>query len=120
MARVVHFEIPAKDVEKVVDFYKKVFNWEITHWEGQTDYWLIKTGEAPEMGIDGAVYKSGEIMDKTVNTIAVEDINSAIDKIKSNGGQVVTKIDTIPGIGLFAYAVDVEGNSFGILQPLMG
>ena len=55
-------------------------------------------------------------MDKTVNTIAVEDINEATNKIIANGGQVVTKIDTIPGIGLFAYAVDVEGNSFGIFS----
>ena len=60
MNRVVHFEIPAKDIDKVVDFYKNVFNWEITHWEGQMEYWLVKTGEAPEMGIDGAIYKSGK------------------------------------------------------------
>ena len=29
MSRVVHFEIPADDPERAVEFYKKVFGWKI-------------------------------------------------------------------------------------------
>ena len=38
MPRIVHFEISVKEPEKVVDFYKKVFGWKATKWEGPQEY----------------------------------------------------------------------------------
>jgi uncharacterized protein len=119
MSRVVHFEIPANDTEKAVEFYKNVFNWEISKWEGPMEYWLVKTGDAPAPGIDGAIYKISENMNKPVNTIGVGNLEETIQKIKENGGQVITEIMPIPGIGIMVYALDREANIFGVLQPEM-
>ena len=40
---IVHFEIPAKDVEKVRAFYEKVFGWTITQADSPIEYWIIQT-----------------------------------------------------------------------------
>lgn len=38
MPRVVHFESSVKEPGKVVEFYKNVFGWKITKWEGPAEY----------------------------------------------------------------------------------
>ena len=35
MSRVVHFEIPADNPDRVAEFYKKVLGWNIQKWEGR-------------------------------------------------------------------------------------
>ena len=45
MPKVIHFEIPATDTKRAVDFYKKAFNWQIVSYGGgEMDYWLITAG----------------------------------------------------------------------------
>jgi len=34
MARVVHFDISAENVERVIQFYESIFGWKFTKWEG--------------------------------------------------------------------------------------
>jgi len=54
-SRVVHFELPADDPDRCAQFYADAFGWKIQKWGGPTDYWLVTTGEAPEVGIDGGI-----------------------------------------------------------------
>jgi len=56
MPRVIHFDIPADNPARAVDFYKKVFDWKFDKWPSPTDYWLITTGKG-EPGIDGGMLK---------------------------------------------------------------
>ena len=35
---IVHFEIPANDVDKLKRFYEEVFDWKITQIDGPIDY----------------------------------------------------------------------------------
>lgn len=115
MNRIVHFEIPASDPEMAVDFYKSVFGWEINSWGGPMDYWLIKTGENTP-GIDGAIYKKSDFMNKTVNTVEVPDVHEYVKKVKAAGGNVLSDVQPIPGVGWFAYCSDIEGVPFGIMR----
>src|SRR5918993_4170444 len=55
MGRVVHFEIHAENPERAIAFYRELFGWEFTRWEGPMPYWLIRTGGAGEPGIDGGL-----------------------------------------------------------------
>ena len=55
----------------------------------------------------------------TINTISVTSIDESIAKVNKGGGKVTTEKMPIPGIGIFAYCLDTEGNTFGILQPEM-
>ena len=42
MSRPIHFEILADEPEKIGEFYKKIFNWEISTWGEDSSYWMIK------------------------------------------------------------------------------
>ena len=116
MPRVVHFEIPADDPERAIEFYKNAFGWEIEKWEGPFDYWLIKTGEEDEPGIDGAIMKK-EMDEKLTNVIEVESFQEFFEKIEKSGGKMLTDKMYIPGIGITASFEDTEGNVLSIIEP---
>lgn len=116
MPRVVHFEISAKEPEKLVDFYQKVFNWKVAKWEGPQEYWLVETGEAEEPGISGGIMRSDEVFSGTVNSVDVPDIDAYIEKVKQHGGEIVVEKHVIPGVGFNPYGKDVGGTLFGIHQ----
>lgn len=40
---IMHFEIPANNVETLKAFYEKVFGWNITLGAGPIEYWIIQT-----------------------------------------------------------------------------
>ena len=115
MPRVVHFEIPADDPERSVQFYSEVFGWKGHKWEGPEDYWLLTTGEeAP--GINGAIMRRGNGFTAPVNTVDVDSVDTYVDKITAQGGTVVAPKMAVPGIGYLAYCADPAGNMFGIMQ----
>jgi predicted enzyme related to lactoylglutathione lyase len=119
MPRVVHFEIPAADTARAVEFYRKVFDWKIETWQGPMKYFLADTGkEGP--GINGAIMGNDGTAKTTVNTIGVASVDEFIAKIKKAGGKQVTEKNEIPKVGYFCYCQDTEGNLFGILEPFPG
>jgi len=117
LPRVVHFELNYEDAERVKKFYESVFNWKFQKWENEGfEYWLIMTGEDPEPGIDGGLFKKQEDDPPIRNTIDVPDVDFYIKKIKENGGKIVVPKVSVPGVGWLAYFIDTEGNMTGIMQ----
>ncbi|MGZ7208186.1 MAG: VOC family protein, partial [Halobacteriota archaeon] len=119
MSKVIHFELPADDPQRAVEFYEKVFGWTITKWEGPNDYWLITAGPDDEPGINGAITPRNMPEQVTTDTIGVESVDDAVKKIEEAGGAVKMPKQVIPGIGYIAYCTDTEGNLFGVIQPDM-
>jgi uncharacterized protein len=117
MGRVIHFEFPADNPERAMEFYKKIFGWQFQKWEGPMEYWLVSTGAKEQPGIDGGMMPRQHPGHGTVNTIGVASVDAAIVTIEKHGGRVVTPKMPIPGVGYFAYCADTEGNQFGIMQP---
>ena len=118
MARVIHFEIPTTDVEAAKKFYSNVFGWEFSSYpiEQGEDYWMIMTGKQGTPGIDGGFYRPDGKLSGTVNTIDVENIDTAIAKVKANGGSVVYPKAHLEGVGWLAYVKDPSGVLFGMMQ----
>jgi predicted enzyme related to lactoylglutathione lyase len=116
MPRVIHFEIPADNPERAAQFYQKVFGWKVDKWAGPMDYWLAKTGEDKEPGINGAITEKGDYVAATTNTIDVASYEDAVKKIMEAGGKVLTAKMAVPGVGYMSYCKDTEGNVFGIMQ----
>jgi predicted enzyme related to lactoylglutathione lyase len=115
MPRVVHFEISADDPERAAKFYTEVFGWKIVKWNGPQDYWLVTTGEAPETGINGGIFRrKGPV--GWVDTIQVDSVDAYADKVVAAGGKVVVPKMPIPGIGWLVYCQDSEGSVFGMMQ----
>lgn len=121
MPRVVHFEIHGTDPQQLSTFYRKVFDWSISKWDGPQDYWLIKTGEPGQPGIDGGLFKrmpgqSGNRVTAYVCTIDVPNLAEYANRITANGGNEAVPKMAIPGVGWLAYYTDPDGNIFGIMQ----
>ncbi|TSD02122.1 MAG: glyoxalase [Parcubacteria group bacterium Athens0714_25] len=124
--RVVHFEIQADNVERAKNFYEKAFGWKIEKYESKEkmempmDYWMVMTGEKGTPGIDGGMYQRPKD-DKIYTydcTIEVEDIDKAVEAVKSGGGTITREKSELAGVGWFASAKDPEGNRFALMQPV--
>jgi predicted enzyme related to lactoylglutathione lyase len=115
MGRVVHFEIHVDDVDRASKFYKDIFDWEFNKWEGG-DYWLIKTGEDGTPGINGGMMPRRDPQGNVYNTIQVDNLDEAMQKVQSSGGQIVLEKMGVPKVGWMAYGKDTEGNIFGMMQ----
>ncbi len=130
MNRVVHFEIHARDLDKMQKFYQSVFGWNIKDLGPQMgNYRTIDTGKDESgvlwTGINGGITprrgegpKGGEPVNAFVCTIEVEDIDETLEKIHEAGGTVALDKMDVPGVGMLAYRKDPEGNIFGVLQPV--
>ena len=122
MPRVIHFEIHANEPERAIRFYSSVFGWEFLKFPNAiTDYWVVKTGEADQPGIDGGLLKrdidfEGVGTTAFVCTIAVADLDKYLMKVNTSGGQLAREKMAIAGIGWLAYCKDTEGNLFGMMQ----
>jgi uncharacterized protein len=116
MARVIHFEIPADNPDRAVEFYKSVFGWDIQKWSGPTDYWMVMTGDGNEPGINGGILKRPYPGAPTCNTVGVPSLEEAVKGVENAGGKLAVPRMGIPGVGWLAYCTDTEGNMFGLMQ----
>jgi uncharacterized protein len=117
MSRVIHFELPADNPERAVEFYKKTFGWSFQKWEGPQEYWLVNTGPDTQPGINGGLLRRQYPGAATCNTVGVSSVDQAVATIAKNGGKIVVPKMPIPGVGYLVYCSDTEGNVFGVLQP---
>lgn len=122
MDSIVHFEIPADDIKRASTFYKKAFGWTAEEFGGM-EYWSLGTTESNEQGmpknpgsINGGMGKRGGPLKNVTVTIAVADIDKALDKVEKLGGKTVQKKQSIGEMGFTAYFKDSEGNTIGLWQ----
>jgi hypothetical protein len=124
--RIVHFEIEATDRERATRFYAQAFGWETQQMgEEMGNYVVVTTGDPKEPGgINGGIYVPPSGAAKELNAyscvVGVDDIDQAMQQVKSAGGEVMGDKMDIPGIGVFARCKDTEGNIFTMLQPSPG
>ncbi|MFZ0183401.1 MAG: VOC family protein [Nitrosotalea sp.] len=116
MPRITHFDIPSDDPERAQKFYSEVFGWKFDKWDGPMEYWMVKTGENNEPGINGGLARRLPGQISITNTIEVPSLDEYTSKIASKGGQVLLPKMPILGVGYFATCMDTEGNIFGMIQ----
>jgi predicted enzyme related to lactoylglutathione lyase len=121
---VVHFEIPADDPEKLVDFYTSLFGWKIEKYPMPGgDYWGVMTVPANEQGmplepgaINGGLYKRQQPGQQPVNYVSVESVDEYASKAKGLGATVIVEKQAVPQMGWFAMLTDPQGNVVGLWQ----
>ena len=112
--KLTHFAIHIDDIERAKSFYDKVFDWGFNSY-GQDDFIQIKADKSENGELIGAMQsrKYSPVPEKIIGlecTIGVESIDGTIEKVKSNGGQVVMPKTAIPYVGYIAKFLDTEGN----------
>jgi uncharacterized protein len=126
LARPVHFEIQADDVERAKAFYAAAFGWTFEDYSQVTGtpYYGIVTGPEDEPGINGGLQQRpaeapamGQGTNAFVVTMQVEDYDAIERKILDAGGQTALPKFALPGMAWQGYYLDTEGNTIGIHQP---
>ncbi len=129
MDPIVHFEMPAGDKKRMMDFYGKCFDWKFQVMGPEMgDYVLATTTESdpatnrPKQpgAINGGFFQKSEKTNWNASlAVAVKDINASMQKVKDAGGTVSGEPVEIPGVGLYVQFTDTEGNQMSLLQPKM-
>ena len=122
MDKVVHFEIPADNVERAKKFYIKVFDWKMESIPDM-EYTMIQTTAVDEKhmptepgAINGGMMKRQDPVKSPVITIAVQDIEETMKNVKKMGGESIRGKMQVGDMGYAAYFKDTEGNIIGLWQ----
>lgn len=126
MARPVHFEIQADDVDRAKEFYAAVFGWTFEDYSSFVDapYFGVVTGPDEEPGINGGLLprpapapEPQQGTNAFVCTVGVADYDATEATVLAAGGQVALPKYALPGMAWQGYYLDTEGNTFGLHQP---
>ncbi len=118
---VVHFEIPADDLERAHTFYRDTFGWDIQHMP-EMQYSMLTTTETGDRGpvnpgaINGGMFKRDDEMKAPTVVIGVDDIDKALEKVSAAGGSTVRDKMQVGDMGWAGYFKDTEGNLIGLWQ----
>lgn len=122
MSSVIHFEIPAEDVERAATFYSQSFGFDVNAVPGFSYAFVTTTpigddGRPTEPGaINGGMFKrTGELTGPIV-TISVAGIDAALATIEANGGSTLRGREAVGEMGFAAYFKDSEGNVMGLWE----
>ena len=120
--QVVHFEVPADDLERAQRFYADAFGWQLTPLP-EMSYTMVQTGPTSPDGrpsetgmINGGMMARGGPATGPVITIMVDDIDSALASVEQHGGKTAVGRQAVGDMGFSAYFVDSEGNTMGLWQ----
>ena len=120
MPTIVHFEVPADDVERSRKFYSDLFGWKMERWPGMEsgmEYWIINTTDNEgSKAIGGGMMKRQNPQQGITNFIDVTSVDEYSAKVQSLGGKIVAPKQAVPTMGYFAVCLDTENNTFGIWE----
>jgi predicted enzyme related to lactoylglutathione lyase len=125
--RVVHFELPYDDGDRMRSFYKAAFDWTLQEIP-ELEYTGVVTGPTGEQGmpsepgfINGGFFARGTDEPRgPVLVVDVPDIDAALQRVGELGGAVATAKMTVGDMGFAAYFRDTEGNVVGLWQTAAG
>ena len=120
---VVHFELPADDLERAQTFYRDAFGWNVIP-VPDMEYTLLGTATTTDdMGqptapgeINGGMFARTDDLTQPLITIAVDDIDAALTKVEQCGGKTLRGRQAVGDMGFTGYFSDSEGTVVGLWQ----
>ena len=112
MSSIVHFEIPADDMQRAKIFYSNLFGWKIVGVPGMDDYMMIDVYGAPGGGVMKRMHPDQQITDY-IGVPSVDEYRALVEKL---GGKIIVPKKAVPGMGYFVICMDTENNAFGIWE----
>jgi predicted enzyme related to lactoylglutathione lyase len=120
MPTIVHFDVPAENVERAKKFYSALFKWRFESFP-EMEYSLITTENLDGTpGIGGGMGKRMDPSQRMMNYFGVSSIDAAMKQVKSLGGKIVSEKMAVPGMGYLVNCIDTEGNAFGLWEEDKG
>ena len=116
---IMHFEIPADDVERAKTFYKKVFGWKFESYPagpGEDEYFMVMAKDG-DNGINGGLMKRKMPTQPFTNYVTVNSIDQMLSTVEANGARIaLPKQEIGGGMGWIAAFLDPENNLIGLHQ----
>ncbi len=125
MPNILHFMVPADNVDRARHFYTALLGWTIEPVVPTPDpggiaamqYHAITTGSTePGTLNSGGLYKR-HLSEPILDFVQIEDIDAVLSKVEDLGGKIMMPKTVIPGVGHTAMILDSEGNMIGFLMP---
>jgi predicted enzyme related to lactoylglutathione lyase len=132
---VVHFEIHASDLQKLIAFHSGLLGWTFQKYGGgDQPYWIIDTGEGAignaagekGLGMNGGLTSRqgpGPEIGAPVNgcniVVGVDDVDGLVHRGIELGATEALPATDWPGIGRGGYLLDPDGNVFGLISPVL-
>lgn len=112
--RMIHFAIHFDDIDRAKSFYDGVFDWGFYSY-GHDDFLQIRVDKTDSAELIGALQSRAFslVPEKLIGlecTIEVADVDEIIERVKSNGGQILMPKTAIPSVGWITKFLDTEGN----------
>ena len=116
-ASIVWFEIPADDIARAKEFYRKLFGWTINPLpiSAMPDYQHIDTGGA-DASPDGGMLKRMHPAHTITQYVLVPSVTKHMAKVEKLGGSICKPKTAVPGMGYFALCQDTENNTFALWE----
>ncbi|MFH1843703.1 MAG: VOC family protein [bacterium] len=110
LGKVVWYDLMTSDREKALDFYTKLFGWEIEYFES-SDCGKYPMWKHADKHLGGAMSlpEDEDVPSHWITYVTVADVDVTLEKIKELGGQVCVPATDIPNIGRFAVITDPQG-----------
>ena len=130
MSTIVHFEIPADDIERSKKFYTDLFGWKIEKLSVKDDsrltsvataqpieYWIITTtDDKGNKAVGGGIMKRQMPEHRVTNYVGVKSVDEYSAKVEKLGGKVIAPKHAVSGMGYFVLCIDTENNAFAIWE----
>jgi uncharacterized protein len=110
---VMHFELIAKNPDRLKDFYRRLFGWRQEEFPGM-GYALLHADAGKGIG-GGLGSPEGGLPPGLAVYVEVDDVEKALASARELGAaKVLQEPSDVPGIGRFAVFTDPEGNRIGL------
>ncbi len=117
MPTIVHFDLPADDVERAKKFYEKLLDWKFNKVPMPEPFYLIETKDLDgNPGVGGGMGERKLPGQSIINYFGVPSVEDYIEKVKKLGGNIIMQKTAVTGWGYLAICVDTENNTFGLWQ----
>jgi hypothetical protein len=120
MPTIVHFDVPAEDIERGKKFYSALFGWKFESYPAMEYNLITTTGLDGSPGVGGGLGKRMAPEQRMMNYFGVASIDAAMKQVKELGGKLISPKMAVPGMGYLANCVDTEGNAFGLWEENPG
>lgn len=107
---IVYFEITGKDKDTLEDFYRAVFDWQLT--PAGDNYSHVAAGQ----GLNGGIGRTMDGEGHVTFYVEVANIEETLTVVEGRGGQRLMGPEQMPKGPLMAIFTDPEGRAIGLIQ----
>jgi uncharacterized protein len=116
MPTIVHFDVPAEDIDRAKKFYSALLGWKFESFP-EMHYNLITTTNLDGTpGVGGGMGKRMEPSQRMMNYFGISSIDIAMKQVKRLGGKILSEKMAVPQMGYLVNCIDTEGNLFGLWE----